>query len=77
MSNSILLAQNHHVIATDISQERVDMINRRESPLVDEEIIEYLQKHDLDLTATTSAENAYRVADFVIIATPTNYEADE
>lgn len=53
------------------------MINRRESPLVDEEIIEYLQKHDLDLTATTSAETAYRVADFVIIATPTNYEADE
>ena len=76
LSNSILLAQNHHVIATDISGERVDMINRRESPLVDEEIIEYLSKHKLDLTATTDAEAAYKAADFVIIATPTNYDPD-
>ena len=77
LSNSILLAQNHHVIATDISGERVDMINRRESPLVDEEIIEYLSKHKLDLTATTDAEAAYKAADFVIIATPTNYDPDK
>ena len=77
LSNSILLAQNHHVIATDISRERVDMINRRESPLVDEEIIEYLSNHKLDLTATTDAEEAYKEADFVIIATPTNYDPDK
>lgn len=77
LSNSILLAQNHHVIATDISGERVDMINRREAPLVDEEIIEYLSKHKLDLTATTDAEAAYKAADFVIIATPTNYDPDK
>ena len=77
LSNSILLAKNHHVIATDISGERVDMINRRESPLVDEEIIEYLSKHKLDLTATTDAEAAYKAADFVIIATPTNYDPDK
>ena len=77
LSNSILLAQKHHVIATDISQERVDMINCRQSPLVDEEIEEYLSNHELDLTATTSAEAAYKIADFVIIATPTNYDADK
>ena len=77
LSNSILLAQRHHVIATDISQERVDMINCRQSPLVDEEIEEYLSNHELDLTATTSAEAAYKIADFVIIATPTNYDADK
>lgn len=77
LSNSILLAQNHHVIATDISRERVDMINRRESPLVDKEIIEYLFGHKLDLTATTDAETAYKSADFVIIATPTNYDPDK
>lgn len=77
LSNSILLAQNHYVIATDISRERVDMINRRESPLVDEEIIEYLSNHKLDLTATTDAEAAYKAADFVIIATPTNYDPDK
>ena len=77
LSNSILLAQNHHVIATDISKERVDMINRRESPLVDKEIIEYLSGYKLDLTATTDAETAYKNADFVIIATPTNYDPDK
>lgn len=57
--------------------ERVDMINRRQSPLLDEEIVEYLSNRELDLTATTSAETAYKVADFVIIATPTNYDADK
>lgn len=59
LSNSILLAQNHHVIATDISGERVDMINRRESPLVDEEIIEYLSKHKLDLTCLRTLQPAF------------------
>lgn len=50
LTNSILLAQNYHVIVTDISQERVNLINRRQSPLVDDEIIEYLANHALDLT---------------------------
>ncbi len=77
ISNSILLAQNHHVIATDISSDRVNMINRRESPLVDVEIMEYLSNHKLDLMATTDTEAAYKEADFVIIATPTNYDVEK
>lgn len=76
LSNSILLAQHHHVVATDISQERVDMINKRISPLVDAEIEEYLAHHELDLVATTDYMEAYQGADFVIIATPTNYDSD-
>lgn len=65
-----------NVISIDISKERVAMINCRESPLVDKEIIEYLFGHKLDLTAITDAETAYKSADFVIIATPTNYDPD-
>ncbi|MBQ7942825.1 MAG: nucleotide sugar dehydrogenase [Lachnospiraceae bacterium] len=74
LSNSILLAQNNHVIATDISEERVEMINRRISPLADAEIEDYLANHVLDLTATTDAATAYKEADYIIIATPTNYD---
>ncbi len=74
LSNAILLAQNNTVYAVDIAAARVDMINRRQSPIVDKEIIDYLQNHELDLTATTDAEDAYSKADYVVIATPTNYD---
>ena len=74
LSNAILLAQHHKVTAVDIIPEKVDMINRRQSPIVDKEIEEYLQTVQLDLTATVDGAAAYRDADFVIISTPTNYD---
>lgn len=74
LSNAILLAQNNHVTAVDIIQEKVDLINARKSPIVDKEIEEYLQEKELNLTATTDAAAAYRDADYVIISTPTNYD---
>lgn len=74
LSNAILLAQNHHVYAVDILQEKVDLINGKKSPIVDQEIEEYLARHTLDLEATTEAQKAYKEADFVIISTPTNYD---
>lgn len=74
LSNAILLAQHHEVYAVDIIEEKVAMINRKESPLVDKEIEEYLANATLNLTATTDGELAYRDADFVIISTPTNYD---
>lgn len=74
LSNAILLAQNNRVWAVDIVQEKVDMINSRKSPIVDKEIEEYLSGKELNLTATTDAEEAYKNADFVIISTPTNYD---
>jgi UDPglucose 6-dehydrogenase len=75
LSNAILLAQNNEVYAVDIIQEKVDMINARRSPIVDREIEEYLSNHQLSLTATTDAREAYSKADFVIISTPTNYDS--
>lgn len=77
LSNAILLAQNNDVTAVDISEERVDKINKRESPLVDKEIEEYLLHKKLNLKATTDAERAYKNADYIIIATPTNYDEKE
>lgn len=74
LANSILLSQHNKVYAVDIIKEKVDMINKRNSPIVDEEIEEYLKNKDLDLTATMDAELAYSNADYVIIATPTNYD---
>jgi len=74
LSNAVLLAQHNEVVAVDVIQEKVDMINRKESPIVDEEIQEYLANHDLNLTATTDGVAAYKDADFVIISTPTNYD---
>lgn len=74
LSNSILLSQKNEVYAVDIIPEKVEMINNRKSPLVDEEIEYYLANKDLHLTATTDAELAYKDADFVIISTPTNYD---
>lgn len=74
LSNAILLAQNNEVWAVDIIKEKVDMINNKVSPLVDKEIEEYLANKELNLTATTDDEAAYKDADFVIISTPTNYD---
>lgn len=74
LSNAILLAQRHQVWAVDIIQEKVDQINRKESPIIDKEIQEYLKEKDLHLTATTDGETAYGRADFVMISTPTNYD---
>lgn len=74
LSNSILLAQNNEVYALDIIQEKVDMINNKKSPLVDAEIEDYLANKELNLTATTDANLAYKDAEFVIISTPTNYD---
>ncbi len=76
LSNAILLSQNHEVVAVDIIQEKVDMINDKESPIVDAEIEEYLSTKDLNLVATTDAYKAYQGADYVIISTPTNYDPD-
>ncbi len=76
LSNAILLAQNHEVVAFDVVQEKVDMINAGKSPIVDAECSEYLAKGTLNLKATTSPDEAYGDADFVIIATPTNYDVD-
>ena len=74
LSIATLLSQHHQVTAVDIVPEKVDMINRRESPIVDAEIEEYLATKPLNLRATLDAEEAYRDAEFVVIATPTNYD---
>lgn len=74
MSNAILLAQHNTVIALDIAQSRVDMVNARQSPIHDTECSQYLTDAKLDLTATTDPRIAYQGADFVIIATPTDYD---
>ena len=74
LSNAILLAQNHEVMAVDVIQEKVDMINNKISPIVDNEIEEYLATKDLNLVATMDAYKAYKDADYVIISTPTNYD---
>lgn len=74
LSNAILLAQHHEVYAVDLIEEKVDLINRGKSPLVDPEIEDYLANASLKLTATTDGEAAYRDAEYVIISTPTNYD---
>lgn len=75
LSNAILLAQNNEVYAVDIISEKVEMINQRKSPIVDKEIEEYLSEKKLDLTATLDAEKAYKDAEFVVVAAPTNYDS--
>lgn len=75
LSIATLLAQHHHVTAVDIIEEKVEKINRRESPIQDEYIEKYLAEKELDLTATLDAEKAYSSADFVVIAAPTNYDS--
>lgn len=73
LSNAILLAQRNNVYAVDVVKEKINMVNNRKSPLVDKEIEDYLSNHKLKLIATENDEEAYRSADYVIIATPTNY----
>ena len=75
LSIATLLSQNNRVLAVDIVPERVDMINRKQSPIQDEYIEKYLAEKELDLVATTDAQQAYSQADFVVIATPTNYDS--
>lgn len=74
LSNAVLLAQHHKVIAVDIDTEKVRQINTHQSPIIDKEIEEFLMLHHLDLTATTDAESAYANAHYVVISTPTNYD---
>lgn len=77
LSNAILLAQHNEVIALDIIQEKVDLINNRISPILDPEIEEYLANKELNLTATTDNYLAFKDADYVIISTPTNYDPEK
>mgnify|MGYP001001763871 FL=1 len=74
LSLSVLLAQHNEVNAVDIIPEKVDMISKRISPIVDKELTEYLENHELHLAATLDGKAAYKDADYVIIATPTNYD---
>lgn len=76
LSNAILLAQHNEVIALDIIQEKVDMINNKKSPILDKEIEEYLATRELNLTATTDNFIAFKDAEYVIISTPTNYDPE-
>lgn len=76
LANAVLLAQHNEVTAVDVLQERVDMLNNRQSPIRDNEIQEYLSTKELNLTATTDGDAAYKEAEFIIIATPTNYDPD-
>ena len=73
LSNAVLLSQNNEVTAVDISENRVQMVNGGKCPIVDKEMQEYLSRGNLRLSATTSTD-AYRDAEFVIVATPTNYD---
>ena len=77
LSLTVLLSQYNHVVAVDILQDKVNLINNKKSPFKDDYIEEYLNNHKLDLIATMDAEDAYKNADFVIIATPTNYDSDK
>ena len=77
LSNAILLAQHNQVIAFDIIKEKVDMINNRKSPIIDKEIEEYLISKELNLTATTDRNIAFKDSEYVIISTPTNYDVEK
>jgi len=76
LSNAILLAQNHEVIALDVSSDRVDKLNNKISPILDNDVEDYLLNKKLNLQATLSKKQAYEGADFVIIATPTDYDSE-
>ena len=74
LSNAVLLAQHNEVIGIDISQERVDVLNARKSPIVDADLSEYLAEKDLNLSASTDLKASVKDADYVIVSTPTNYD---
>lgn len=74
LSNAILFAQHHEVIALDVIKEKVDMVNHRVSPIIDVELEDYLKNKHIDLKATLIKEEAYKDASFVVVATPTNYD---
>ncbi len=76
LSNAVLLAQHHTVVAVDIDEEKVALVNRGVSPIEDPELEDYLAHHELDLTATTDGDAAYADAEVVIVATPTNYDEE-
>ncbi len=76
LSISVLLSQHHEVVALDVVKEKVDLINNKISPIIDTDIEHYLQHKELSLLATMDKKEAYKQADFVIIATPTNYDSD-
>ncbi|EAQ45328.1 nucleotide sugar dehydrogenase [Roseobacter sp. MED193] len=75
LSNAVLLAQRHAVVSVDIDEGRVAMVNSNQSPIVDQELEDFLATRDLQLSATTNSAEAYGGADYVIVATPTNYDA--
>ena len=74
LSIATLLAQHHQVIAVDVIPEKVEMLNRKQSPIQDEYIEKYLAEKELNLTATLDGASAYRKANFIVIAAPTNYD---
>lgn len=76
LSNAVLFAQHNEVLAVDVSRERVDMVNARKSPIVDREIEEYLASRPLNLRASTDGKEFYKSADYIVIATPTNYDPE-
>lgn len=76
LSNAVLLAQNNTVVAVDVSAEKVALLNAAKSPIEDQELEHYLAEHALDLSATIEAHDAYRDAEYVVVATPTNYDTD-
>jgi len=77
MSMATLLSQNNEVVITDVIKEKVDLVNSKKSPIVDAEIEDYLSNRELNLTATLDARTAYSDADFVVVATPTNYDPNK